>query len=329
MNPRVCVVVPSFNNARFIERTIESILDQTFTDFELIVSDHSSTDGTWERLQQYRDDPRVRLLQIPAGGGAPANWTAVTDQASGELLKLVCGDDLLYPNALAEQVTAIEEHPEAVLVACQRDIVDQHDAPVVRSRGLQGLSGLTPGELAIRRTVSAGTNVFGEPVCILVRRSVLAESGGWDARSPYLLDQATFARVLRHGPMIALRRTLAAFRISDQQWSVELARQQAAHAREFHRSIDRDHPGLLTRQDRWLGDIRATVMAVGRRAVYLWLRHRPAEGVVPPRAADRDTQGPPDEHSADGMRPDEHGSDRWRQHRHAADRRVPLDRLSR
>lgn len=287
MTPRVSVVVPSFNNARFIERTIESILAQTFTDFELIVSDHSSTDGTWDRLQQYRDEPRVRLMQLPPGGGAPANWTAVTDQASGELVKLVCGDDLLYPNALAEQVKALDQHPQAVFVACQRDIVDQHEAPVLRARGLQGLSGITPGELAIRRTVSAGTNVFGEPVCILVRRRTLSDAGGWDARSPYLLDQATFAGVLRHGPMIALRRTLAAFRISDEQWSVRLARQQGAHAREFHRSIDRNNPGLLSRRDRLLGDIRATVMAVGRRGVYLWLRHRPASASHPPSAGPR------------------------------------------
>lgn len=309
MNPRVSVVVPAFNNVRFIDRTIESILDQTFTDFELIVSDHSSTDGTWDRLQQYSDEPRVRLMQLPPGGGAPANWTAVTDQASGELLKLVCGDDLLYPDALAEQVKALDEHPLAVLVACQRDIVDEHEVPVVRARGLQGLSGIIPGELAIRRTVSAGTNVFGEPVCVLVRRGALAEFGGWDARSPYLLDLATFAGMLLHGPMVALRRTLAAFRISDEQWSVQLAGQQAAHAREFHRSIDRDHPGLLTRRDRWLGDLRASVMALARRAVYLWLRHRPPP--VPPQQPSQQKVGLRGEHQ---------------QH---TDPGLPFDRLSR
>ncbi len=286
MTPRVSVVIPSYNNARFIESTVESVLAQTLTDFELIISDHSSTDGTWELLQQYRADARVTLMQLPPGGGAPANWTAVTERAGGELLKLVCGDDLLYPTALAEQVAAADQYPEAVLVACQRDIVDSGGVPVVRARGLQGLHGLVPGVTAIRRTISAGTNVFGEPVCILVRRQALVDSGGWDARSPYLLDQATFARVLRRGPMVALRRTLAAFRISDQQWSVELAKQQGAHAREFHRSVQRDHPGLLTGPDRWLGDTRATVMAVGRRGVYLWLRYRRTEP-ADPSVADR------------------------------------------
>lgn len=274
MTPRVSVVVPAYNNVGFIEETVEGILAQTFRDFELILSDHSSTDGTWDLLQQYADDPRVQLMRVQPGGGAQANWTAVTDRAAGELLKLVCGDDLLYPTALAEQVAAFDLHPEAVLVACQRDIVDDTGAPMIRGRGLQGLAGLVPGAQAVRRTVRAGTNVFGEPMCILVRRSALAASGGWDARSPYLIDQATFARVLRRGPMVALRRTLAAFRVSDQQWSVELAKEQGAHAREFHRALARDNPGLLTRRDRWSGDVRATAMAGARRGVYAWLRFR-------------------------------------------------------
>src|SRR6185369_16385153 len=68
---RVSVVVPSYNNAPFIEATMDSILGQTFEDFELVVADHSSTDGTWDRLQRYRADPRVRLLRTSAGGGAP------------------------------------------------------------------------------------------------------------------------------------------------------------------------------------------------------------------------------------------------------------------
>lgn len=274
MTHRVSVVIPAYNNARFIEQTVASVLAQSYPDFELLISDHSSTDGTWELVQRFTSDPRVRVSRIAAGGGAPANWKAVTDRASGELLKLVCGDDLLYPTALAEQVAAFDAHPEAVLVSCLRDIVDAHGDPVVTARGLPGMDGLIAGPDAIRRTVVAGTNVFGEPMCVLVRRRTLAAAGGWDARSPYLLDQATFAAVLRHGPMVALRRSLAAFRISDQQWSVALAKEQGAHAREFHRSVDRDLPGLLSRVDRAAGDGRATVMALARRAVYVGLRLR-------------------------------------------------------
>ncbi len=272
--PRGSVVVPSFNNAAHIEATMHSILSQTFGDFELIVSDHSSDDGTWEKLQPFAADPRVRLMQVPSGGGAPANWSAVTHQARGDLLKLVCGDDLLYPTGLAEQVSAFDQYPEAVLVASMRDVVDETGVPVVRSRGLQHLRGVVDGITAIRRTVRAGTNVFGEPACVMFRRQVLLDSGGWDARSPYLIDQATCSRVLLHGPMVAVRQSLAGFRISAQQWSVTLSREQSEHARAFHKLIASEHPGLLSSRDVWIGDARATLMAYKRRAAYVWLRRR-------------------------------------------------------
>ena len=274
MSPRVSIVVPSYNSVEFIDAALTSILGQTYTDFELIISDHSSTDGTWERVQTYESDPRVRTMRVPSGGGAPANWTAVTEQAGGELIKLVCGDDLLYPTSIAEQVAAFDQNPDAVLVASQRDILDEGGKPLVRGRGVQGLNGLVSGREAIRRTVRAGTNIFGEPVCVMIDRQVLADSGGWDSRSPYLIDQATSARVLLQGSMVAIRRPLAGFRINPGQWSVKLAQEQAAHARRFHHMLAREHPGLLSTWDVRIGDARATLMAFVRRAAYMWLKWR-------------------------------------------------------
>ena len=160
MSPRVSIVVPAYNSVNFIDAALTSIFSQTYTDFELIISDHSSTDGTWERIRTFESDRRVRTMQIPPGGGAPANWTAVTEQAGGELIKLVRGDDLLYPDSVAAQVEAFDQHPEAVLVASQRNILDEAGSLLVRGRGVQGLHGLVDGRTAIRRTVRSGTNVL-------------------------------------------------------------------------------------------------------------------------------------------------------------------------
>lgn len=274
MFPTVSVVVPSFNNVNHIERTMVSILGQTFGDMEVLVSDHSSDDGTWELLQKYADDPRVSLMQIPRGGGAPANWEHVSRQATGLYLKLVCGDDLIYPTCLEEQVAAIESDPDVVLVACLRDILDDADRPIVKARGLHGLTGKVPGRVAVRRTVRAGTNVFGEPGCILMDRQVLADAGWWDARAPYLIDQATASRVALRGSIVALRKSLAGFRISDQQWSVSLAHTQAEHAARFHHVVAAENPGLLSEADVRLGDRKAAAMAWIRRSTYLVLRQR-------------------------------------------------------
>lgn len=279
---RLSVVVPAYNSVDFIDATMRSLLDQTYRDVEVVVSDHTSTDGTWERLQPYADDPRVRLLRTPAGGGAPANWEAVTREASGELVKLVCGDDLLAPTALADQVAALDAHPGAVLVASRRDVVDAAGRPVLRNRGLGSLRGLVPGREAVRATVRSGTNLFGEPMCVTFRRSTLTAAGGWDGRRGYLIDEATYVRCLLRGDAVALPRTLAAFRISGAQWSVALARRQSEQAVEFHRELAEDHPGLLSRADLAVGNARARALAVARRLVYLSLQRRMS---APPRAS--------------------------------------------
>jgi glycosyltransferase involved in cell wall biosynthesis len=274
VTPRVSVVVPSFNNASFIEATMDSILAQTFEDFELVVADHSSSDGTWQLLQRYTADPRVRLLQTEAGGGAARNWGRVTAAAGGELLKLVCGDDIIYPDCLLEQVAVMDANPSVVLVAAQRDLIDAHGGPVITRRGLNGLAGRVPGRVAARHTVVAGSNIFGEPACVLIRREALVRAGGWDARNPYVIDEATYVRVLLTGDFFGINRALAAFRLSSSQWSVHLAREQSDQVVRFHHQLADEVPGLLSRADLLRGDAMARGMAYVRRLAYVWVGRR-------------------------------------------------------
>ncbi len=274
MTPRVSVVVPSYNNASFIEATMDSILAQTFQDFELVVADHSSADRTWQLLQRYAADPRVRLLQTEAGGGAPRNWSRVTEAARGELVKLVCGDDLIYPECLRRQVEAMDAHPPVVLVAAQRDLIDARGDVILRRRGLAGLAGRVAGRTAARHTVLAGSNIFGEPACVLIRREALQAAGGWDGRHPFVIDEATYVNVLLRGDLFGIDTPLAAFRLSSSQWSVHLARQQSGQVIGFHHRLADDTPGLLSRADLVRGDARARGMAYARRLAYLWVGRR-------------------------------------------------------
>ena len=275
MTPRVSVVVPAYNNAPFIQATVDSVLAQTYGDFELVVADHSSTDSTWDLLQRYAADPRVRLLRTAAGGGAERNWNRVTDEATGELVKLVCGDDLLYPEMLTRQVSAFDAAGDGVaMVASPRDIVDAAGRPVVRNLGLGRLTGRVPGRVALRRSVLAGANIFGEPCCVLLRRRVLTAIGGWHGTPGFLIDQATYCRSLLRGDLVATPGPLAAFRVSAGQWSVRLAAEQARSAAEMHRQLAEMSPGLLSAADVRRGNAMATLRAAQRRLVYLYLGRR-------------------------------------------------------
>ena len=273
--PRVSVVVPAFRNAEHLAQTLDSILAQDYDDYELIVADHASDDDTPGILARYVDHPKVRVLApTPPGGGALANWNRVSAEARGELLKLVCGDDLIAPDSLSAQVAAFDAHPSVVLVACQRDLVDTHGRVIMRARGLAHLDGLVSGKAAVRAALRAGTNIFGEPGCVMFRRDLLVHMGGWDNSHPYLIDQATYTGIMLGGDVFAIRRSQACFRISAGQWSVRLMRYQSDQAIAFHRELRRRNPGLISGGDLLLGNLRAVSMAIGRRAAYFWFRRR-------------------------------------------------------
>jgi glycosyltransferase involved in cell wall biosynthesis len=271
--PPISVVVPTYNSGRYVAATIESILAQTFEDFELVVTDHASSDDTWEVVSRYASDSRVRLFRTDAGGGAVRNWNRATDVARGELLKLVCADDLIYPTCLQEQVEGYRAHPDATVVACRRDLVDAHGEVLLSDRGMPGMAGEVPGPLAIRATVRAGGNIFGEPACVMLRTAVLRELGGWSAADPYLIDVDMYVRCLTRGSLVAMPTSLAAFRVSSTQWSVDLMREQAKQTVSFNSRVAASYPGLLSKADLRLGRARAYLTALQRRVAYLvWAR---------------------------------------------------------
>lgn len=269
MRPLVSIVVPSYKTVAYIKETMDSILGQTYENLEVIVSDHSSPDGTWELLQPYAQDPRVQLFEQPRGGGAPANWTAVTERATGEFLKLVCGDDTIDPTCVERQVDVMLAAPNAVVCASKRRIVNSHGEVLMASRGLGHLRGEVSGPQAVRAAILAGTNIFGEPGCVLLRREALQATGGWDDRFPYVLDLHTYCNVLQHGSFVAVDEVLAAFRLNASQWTIALSQQQSEQVVGFHHKVAEETPGLLTKRELLRADTRARGMAIARRLYYL------------------------------------------------------------
>jgi glycosyltransferase involved in cell wall biosynthesis len=125
--PVVSIGMPAFNSAATIRSAIDCMLAQSFTDFELIVSDNASTDETWSIIQDYmqRDD-RVRGIRQPNNIGANANYTAVFLAARGRYFKWASSNDWCAPAFLQRCIEYLEEDPSTVLVA-PRTRIFQHD----------------------------------------------------------------------------------------------------------------------------------------------------------------------------------------------------------
>jgi hypothetical protein len=133
--------------------------------------------------------------------------------------------------------------------------------------------GRVDGAAALRAVVRSGANPLGEPACVMMRRSALAEAGWW-APLDFYIDLGTYAKVLVQGNMVAVRRPLAAFRVSAGQWSVRLARSQAREALAFNRLAQELAPQVISARDVRLGDVRAHLAAAKRRLAYLVLARR-------------------------------------------------------
>jgi glycosyltransferase involved in cell wall biosynthesis len=125
-NPRVSIGLPVFNGENFLEATLQSILNQTFEDFELILSDNASTDRTEEICRAYAaKDRRIRYFRQAQNQGAAANFNFAYSQATGEYFKWAAHDDLLAPTFLEKCVDVLNRNPEIILVHSLTDILDE------------------------------------------------------------------------------------------------------------------------------------------------------------------------------------------------------------
>jgi glycosyltransferase involved in cell wall biosynthesis len=208
MKPRISVVMPVWNGEAYLREAIDSILSQTFTDFELIVIDDGSTDGTAQILQSYRDT-RIRIIQEGHLGFVGAVNRGVA-AARAEWIARQDADDVSLPTRLEKQWEAIQKRPTAVF--CYIDI---------KAIGDQGRIERQP-RLPRSRALVALKSCFQCPVCVgaaLIKRSTFLEAGGYREEEFPAEDYAFVSRVLALGNMVGVPQTLYAIRKHDQQIS--------------------------------------------------------------------------------------------------------------
>lgn len=114
--PKVSIGLPIYNGERYLEETLDSLLAQTYADFELIISDNGSTDGTERICQEYcARDSRIRYFRNQKNNGAARNYNRVFEFSSGEYFKWAAHDDVLSPTFVEKCVAALDSNPSLVL----------------------------------------------------------------------------------------------------------------------------------------------------------------------------------------------------------------------
>ncbi|HEV2734157.1 MAG TPA: glycosyltransferase family 2 protein [Longimicrobiaceae bacterium] len=196
--PLVSVCVPTYNYGRFLPDCIESVLEQTLDDWELVICDDESTDGTEALVRSYADrDARIRYVRNERRLGMNGNLKRAADSARGRYVKMLCADDWIAPRCLEVLSTLMEEHPRAVLATSAEVYTDEFGTPLK----VQFLFGepvsLIDGERMLDGM--AGGEGFRGNSSFFIRASAYHEVGGYDQALLYAADYDLAARLCRIG----------------------------------------------------------------------------------------------------------------------------------
>jgi glycosyltransferase involved in cell wall biosynthesis len=194
--PLVSVVTPFFNTAPYLAECIESVLAQTFTDFEYILMDNCSTDGSGEIAARYASrDPRIRLIRCSQFLSQLANYNRALTQISGAsaFCKIVQADDYIFPECLRLMVQAFEQSESIGLVSSY-----WLDGNKLWGSGLPRQTTMLPGKDCARWYLRTGTTFFATQTQVMYRASLLRGHGDFYNASFPFADLEKHMEILEH-----------------------------------------------------------------------------------------------------------------------------------
>lgn len=189
--PRVSVVIPTYNRAEQTTRALESVWNQSFSDYEVVVVDDGSTDNTADVLEQF--EPRIRLIRQPNGGVSKARNRGIS-AASGEFIAFLDSDDEWLPDKLRQQVEFLEAHRSIGFVACLNTYDTEHGFTYGNSFSRGGMPNVVTQFLEFLlapfpRNMSR----------YLMRREAVVKCGGFDESIRGAEDWELCLKLLQHG----------------------------------------------------------------------------------------------------------------------------------
>jgi hypothetical protein len=202
--PRVTVTIPTYNRAHLLGAAIRSVLDQTFSDFELFVSDNASTDQTRDVVDSFRD-PRLHYLRNDTNIGAHANLSRGLQLGAAPFVSILQDDDLMLPRNLERKVQVLEENPSVGLVhsSFRRMLVDASGKETVKENVnwvQSDVDMIESGPTALRRLL---TDRYWIPYTGVVFRRATAGGERFDPEDELADDVGFMLRVVRRAEAVA------------------------------------------------------------------------------------------------------------------------------
>ena len=203
--PKVSVVIPAYNAQRYLFEAMESVLTQTFRNFECIVVDDGSTDRTPQIIDSLAaQDPRVRRMTIPHGGIVKA-LNAGLQVARADYIARTDSDDVCTPARFEKQVRYLDDHPECILLGTKATLIDPYSATLWDVE-------VKSDHEAIEAELLNGNGWAVIHPSVMMRKAAVLEVGGYRAEYEWVEDLDLFLRMARIGRMANLQDSLLRYR---------------------------------------------------------------------------------------------------------------------
>lgn len=225
--PTISVIIPAYNAEKTIQETIESVLNQTFPDLELIIINDGSTDGTLEVISSIKDS-RIQVLSFPNSGAQKSRNRGI-EQAVGEYLSFIDADDLWTPDKLERQLKALQDNPEAGVAYSWTDYIDESGEPLPGGQHFKYTHHVYE-RLLLGDFIGSGSNP-------LIRQEAFSQVGNFDESLLGGQDWEMWIRLASKYQFTVVTATQVLYRQSAHSWSANLERQEKGYNQVIEKSL--------------------------------------------------------------------------------------------
>ena len=256
----VTVIVPSYNSAKFLPETISSVLNQSYTNLELIIVDDGSTDNTSEVVNSYLSDSRcVYIKKANAGVSLARNDGAKI--AKGSYIAFLDADDLLLEESIKEKVKVLDAMPEIGLVHSDVKLIDERGNYLGKE-----MTGLTGKNSHVDILLWNECVIPAPSSNAIMRKAVFDEVGGYDPLFSTAADQDFLIRVCSRYQIYRIEKALTAYRIVGGSMGKNVA------------VFERDHLGVFNKEKHLLNDDNLIKLSLAKLHLIIasswWVHHK-------------------------------------------------------
>jgi glycosyltransferase involved in cell wall biosynthesis len=268
----ILVFVPTYNSEKYLRQCLDSVLHQTFQDWQCVISDDASTDKSVEIAKEYEKiDSRFKVLTYEKNVGAANNWNRAKENNNSFATKILCADDYLLKDALQEQLDILQRNQTAIVFS-ERYIIFP-SGKKLHPRLPKYASNISFND-AFKFYINLGRNIFGEPVTALFRTDLFVKSEGFYPKFEYSLDTSGYMAIARGHDVTFDDSIVGVFRVSKSQWSHKLKGKQFAHVFDFIDHLVEVEGIQVTKKAVLLGKIKVMGANLLRVVLYSFLRDK-------------------------------------------------------